>query len=56
MVIEGVETARVAVALGRRHRVELPIIEQVYAILFRRRAPRQALGRLMRRVGKAEAS
>ena len=56
MVIEGVDTAAAAVALGRRHRVELPIIEQVHAILFRRRAPRTALQTLMRRSGKAEAA
>ena len=56
MVIEGVETARAAVALGRRYRVELPIIEQVHAILFERRAPRRALQALMRRSGKAESS
>lgn len=54
MVIEGVETAKAAVALGRRHRVELPIIEQVHAVLFRRRPPRQALRALMLRSGKAE--
>jgi glycerol-3-phosphate dehydrogenase (NAD(P)+) len=55
MVIEGVETARAAIALGRRYRVELPIIEQVDAILFRHRAPRAALQTLMRRTGKSEA-
>ena len=55
MVIEGVETAKAAVALGRRQRVELPIIEQVYAILFRRQPPRKALQALMLRAGKAEA-
>jgi glycerol-3-phosphate dehydrogenase (NAD(P)+) len=55
MVIEGVETARAAIALGRRHGVELPIIEQVEAILFRARSPRQALQALMRRSGKPES-
>lgn len=54
MVIEGVETAKAALALGRRCRVELPIIEQVHAILFHRTPPKQALQTLMRRVGKAE--
>ncbi|MBI3996476.1 MAG: NAD(P)-dependent glycerol-3-phosphate dehydrogenase [Candidatus Omnitrophica bacterium] len=54
MVIEGVETAKAAVVLGRRHRVELPIIEQVHAILFHRRVPRHALRALMRRAGKSE--
>ena len=54
MVIEGVETTRAAVALARRYRVELPIIEQVNGVLFHRRAPRIALQRLMRRTGKPE--
>lgn len=55
MVIEGVETARAAMALGRRYHVELPIIEQVYSVLFRDRAPRNALRALMLRAGKAES-
>ena len=54
MVIEGVDTARAALDLGRRHRVELPIIEQVNAVLFRRKSPRQALHALMQRSRKAE--
>ena len=55
MVIEGIITARAAVALGRKYHVELPIIEQVNAILFRNRDPRNALQALMLRAGKAEA-
>jgi len=54
MVIEGVETTRAAVALARRHHVELPIIEQVFTVLFRRTPPRQALKALMIRAGKRE--
>ncbi len=54
MVIEGVETTKAALALGRRVGVELPIIEQVSAILFERRSPRKALQALMVRAGKAE--
>jgi len=54
MVIEGVETAKAAVMLGRRYRVELPIIEQVHAVLFQRRPVREALRRLMQRAGRAE--
>jgi glycerol-3-phosphate dehydrogenase (NAD(P)+) len=56
MVIEGVETSKAAVALGRRHQVELPIIEQVHAMLFRDRSPRAALQALMLRSGKPESS
>lgn len=54
MVIEGVETTRSAVALGKRCGVELPIIEQVHAILFEGKTPRAALTELMRRVAKDE--
>ena len=54
MVIEGVATTKAAVALARRHRIELPIIEQVHAVLFRRKAPSRALQSLMRRTRKAE--
>ena len=49
MVIEGVETTRSALALARRCGVELPIIEQVHAILFEGKTPREALTDLMRR-------
>jgi len=55
MVIEGVETAKAAVVLAQRYRVELPIIEQVAAIVSHRRSPRQAFQALMRRAGKPEA-
>jgi len=54
MVIEGVETTKAALALGRRARAELPIIEQVHAVLFRHKDPRQALRSLMLRSRKAE--
>lgn len=53
-VIEGVETTKAALALGRRHGMELPIIEQVEAVLFRHRPPSQALRALMVRAPKSE--
>jgi glycerol-3-phosphate dehydrogenase (NAD(P)+) len=56
MVYEGVLTSQAALALARRHRVELPIIEQVAAVLFRRRSPRAALEALMGRAPKAESA
>lgn len=56
MVIEGVDTTKAALALGQRLGVELPIIEQVHAVLFERRAPRKALQALMAREGKSESS
>lgn len=53
-VAEGAETSRSAVALGRRHGVELPICEQVYRILFEGHDPRQAVAELMERTPKSE--
>ena len=55
MVAEGVATARAARELGRSHGVELPITEQVCALLFEGRAPREALQALMTRDLKREA-
>jgi glycerol-3-phosphate dehydrogenase (NAD(P)+) len=55
MVIEGVDTSQAAASLARRHSVELPIIEQVHAVLFKHRAPRQALKALMTRASRSEA-
>jgi len=54
MVAEGVHTARAARDLGARHGIELPITEQVCAMLFEQRSPREALGRLMARDLKSE--
>ena len=54
-VIEGVNTTKAAIKLARRARVELPIIEQVNAVLFQRKTPQSALRALMLRVRKAES-
>ncbi len=56
MVAEGVRTTRAAVELGRRHRVELPIIEMVHRVLFEGHDPREAVTTLMMRPPRAEAS
>jgi glycerol-3-phosphate dehydrogenase (NAD(P)+) len=55
MVAEGVHTARAARDLGRARGVELPITEQVCAMLFDGRAPLEAMQALMRRDLKREA-
>jgi glycerol-3-phosphate dehydrogenase (NAD(P)+) len=54
MVAEGVHTATAARDLGRRHGVELPITEQVCAVLLEGRSPREALQALMTRDLKSE--
>lgn len=53
-VVEGVNTARTAVALGERHGVELPIAREVANVLFRHKPPRQAVSDLMERALTAE--
>ena len=54
MVAEGVTTARAARDLGRAQGVELPITEQVCALMFDGRSPREALHALMTRDLKSE--
>jgi len=53
-VAEGINTAKAAVDLARRHRVELPIATQVAAILFEGKPARQAIAELMDRTLKPE--
>lgn len=54
MVAEGVETARAAVDLARRHGIEMPITFQTEAILRGEKSPRDAIRELMERSLKAE--
>ena len=54
MVAEGVETCDAAVALGAKYGVDLPIIEQMHAVLHGAKSPRAALQTLMERALKAE--
>ena len=54
MVAEGVPTVRSALALARRHRVEMPIGAEVAAVLFEGKAPADALATLLGRSTKRE--
>lgn len=54
MVAEGVRTARAARALARRTGIEMPIVEEVYSILYEERGAREAVEGLMMRAPKAE--
>jgi glycerol-3-phosphate dehydrogenase (NAD(P)+) len=54
MVAEGIRTTDAAVELGRKHALDLPITEQVHAILHQQRAPREAIRELMERSLKGE--
>jgi glycerol-3-phosphate dehydrogenase (NAD(P)+) len=53
-VAEGVFTTKVAVALARKKGVEMPITEQMYAILENGKSPQQAISELMTRAAKSE--
>ncbi len=53
-VVEGVHTARAALNLARKHGEELPVTQQLAAVLFEGQPVREAIGALMNRRGKAE--
>jgi glycerol-3-phosphate dehydrogenase (NAD(P)+) len=53
-VAEGVDTTRATHDLARREGIEMPIVDEVYAVLFQDRHPREAVENLMLREPKAE--
>jgi glycerol-3-phosphate dehydrogenase (NAD(P)+) len=53
-VAEGVLTTNAALGLARRHGVEMPITEQMYAILHDGKRAHDAIRELMTRPGKSE--
>jgi len=53
-VAEGVRTARAALMLAHRHRVEMPIIQEINAVLYEHKSCRQAVSDLMQRDAKPE--
>jgi glycerol-3-phosphate dehydrogenase (NAD(P)+) len=54
MVAEGVETCGSAVALGEKYGVDLPIIQQMHAVMGGQKSPREAVRELMDRALKGE--
>lgn len=54
MVAEGTTTTKAAHQLAMRHGVEMPLVEQLYQVLFEGKSPRQAIGDLMLREAKTE--
>lgn len=54
MVAEGVETCRIARKLGRVHKVEMPITDATYRVLFRKADPQKEIARLLSRSLKEE--
>lgn len=53
-VVEGVPTTRAVLALAKKYRVEMPITEAVYQVLFEGLNPIDGISRLMTREPKAE--
>jgi len=54
MVAEGVLTTDAALGLAARHRIEMPITEQMHAILHEEKSPKDAIRELMSRPGREE--
>ncbi|GGL47044.1 NAD(P)H-dependent glycerol-3-phosphate dehydrogenase [Sporolactobacillus putidus] len=54
MVVEGVRTAEAAYALSKREKVEMPITEAIYQVLFENKNPKEAVDELMGRDKKDE--
>ena len=56
MVAEGVFTTNAAVGLAHTRGVEMPITQQMYAILHEGKSPKEAIQELMTRSGKSETT
>jgi len=54
MVVEGVNTLKAVLKLCKRYKVEMPISQEVSAVLFKNKSPRQAVKDLMLREIKEE--
>jgi glycerol-3-phosphate dehydrogenase (NAD(P)+) len=54
MVAEGVRTTAATLELARRHGIEMPITEQMHAVLYEGRPPKEAIRELMERRQKNE--
>ena len=52
--VEGLRTARAAAALAARHGLDMPIVNEVHAVLHAGRPPRDAVTRLLERDPKQE--
>jgi len=54
MVVEGVATTKSAYELAKKYKIEMPITEQIYQVLYNGKKPRQAVVELMTRQPKPE--
>jgi len=56
MVVEGVYSAKAAIALAKKYGVDMPIIEEVNCVLFEDKPAKEAVRELMMRDRRAEHS
>ena len=56
MVAEGVQTTRAAYHLAKKHGVRMPIVQEIYSVLFEDKDPRQAVTDLMESAAGDEVS
>lgn len=54
MVVEGVHSAKAAYALSKKYNVEMPIIKEIYKVLFENKSPKEAVVNLMMRDRRGE--
>ncbi|MBI3009218.1 MAG: glycerol-3-phosphate dehydrogenase, partial [Candidatus Omnitrophica bacterium] len=54
MVVEGVSTTESAYELSKKNKVDMPIIREIYAVLFKNKDPLLAVNDLMKRKNKSE--
>jgi len=53
-VAEGIDTSSAALALGKKHRVQLPVAEEVYGVLYEGKDPFRSIANLMSREPTSE--
>ena len=54
MVIESIDNIEVAYELGKKCKIDMPILNTVYDILYNNLSPKEAVNRLMLRGKKSE--
>jgi glycerol-3-phosphate dehydrogenase (NAD(P)+) len=54
MIAEGVETCQAAVEMGETLQVDLPIMQEMYAVMYQGKSPRESVRDLMERALKSE--
>lgn len=54
MVVEGITAAKIALKLAAEYKVNMPITQEVYNVLYEHKKPKSAMGSLMQRSKKNE--